>query len=87
MGYAENQVKKSDYFNPTIRTNKCIVAYIRVMRQASELLLTQDFNFKPEMLPLVTKTMTEVRKDLENAYKNSILKTEADINLLETYLK
>lgn len=103
LGYAENQVKKMDYFNPGIRTNKCIVAYIRTLRQTTELLSRGSFNpiydypdrnlimeikynFKPNMLPIVTNVMTEARKDLENAYKTSTLPEEADVKWIENFI-
>ena len=45
LGYAENQVKKMNLYNPDMhRTPKTIVAYIRVMRQGEELIRTGEFD-------------------------------------------
>jgi len=45
LGYAENQIKKMDLYNPDPkRTPKTIIAYIRSLRQGIELLDSGDFN-------------------------------------------
>ena len=45
LGYAENQIKKMDLYNPEpMRTPKTIVAYVRSIRQGAELLETGEFN-------------------------------------------
>ncbi len=45
LGYSQNQIKKMDLYNPdSVRTPKTIIAYIRTLRQATELLRDGDFN-------------------------------------------
>jgi len=103
LGYASNQMKKSSIDNPDKNTPKAVVAYIRVLRQAIELLSAGNFNpsydyhdknfimdikydFRDDMVPKISKLFIELRKDLENAYKNSILKEEADIEWIENFI-
>lgn len=43
-GYAHNQYKKMNLFEPDERTPKFAVAYVRVLQQGIELLSTGDFN-------------------------------------------
>ena len=89
QGYAHNQLNKMDLLNPTPRTPKAIIAYIRSMRQGAEL-LTGNFNpvyeyedrdfilkikneFNGSMIPECARLMSEVTKELNNAYSLSEL--------------
>lgn len=102
LGYAENQIKKMDMYNPNERTPKTIIAYVRVLRQGIELLKTMNFDpvYKYEDRDLLMEMKYNFSVDLIphatelmikarkefNKAKESAISTSVDIQWIENFL-
>jgi predicted nucleotidyltransferase len=103
LGYAENQIKKMDLYNPHDRTPKAIVAYIRVMRQGTSLLKTLDFNpvyeyddrdfimdIKYNFSPSMISEISNLMLNVRSELetaKSKSMNTATDVPSIETFLK
>lgn len=93
-GYANNQYKKMNLFVPDDRTPKFAVAYMRVLIQSIELLTTGEmnprcerdrdflmdvkYNFRPEIVPELSKRFSEMQVEVAEAYAQNHNKFKAD---------
>lgn len=67
-GYAQNQYKKMNLFEPDARTPKFAVAYIRALHNGAELLRTGHLDIKLQD-PIFLEQLRKIKYDFENNKK------------------
>ena len=101
-GYANNQYTKMSIFQPDERTPKFAVAYMRVLIQSIELLSTGEmnprierdrdflmdvkYNFRPEIVPELSKKFMELQVEVANTYAKYHDKFTADEDWIRDFV-
>lgn len=101
-GYAHNQYNKMNLFEPDNRTPKFAVAYLRVLQQAKQLLVTGDFspelledkpfmldvkfNFNQKHIPELSKRFAKLQVELADIYARHHDKFTPDFDWIENFI-
>ncbi len=101
-GYAHNQYNKMNLFEPDDRTPKFAVAYLRVLQQAKQLLITGSynpqilddkdfildvkFNFNQKHIPELSKRFAKLQVELADIYARHHDKFTPDFDWIENFL-
>lgn len=101
-GYAHNQYNKMNLFQPDARTPKFVIAYIRVLQQAIELLTDGTFSpqiirnkdllleikykWSDEMIPVVSKLFAALQVELADVHARHHDAFTPDIPWIEAFL-
>jgi predicted nucleotidyltransferase len=101
-GYAASQYKKMNLFEPDKRTPKFAVAYLRVLQQAKEILVTGDmnphlvedkdfllevkYNWSEKLIPQLSEKFAKMQVELADVYANHHGKFKPDIPWIESFI-